>query len=105
MYIVPVLTLEREHHCIGFRRQASPSGIITVDHSVQGLANPNGKRITFTIIISADSIKDEVNRFLSGGQITIDDAKSLLQNLEAAGAERAKRQLPCGSEYLQCIHC
>jgi hypothetical protein len=46
--------------------------------------------VTFSIIVTAQSIKDEVKYFRSIGAITQDEATSLLQKLNAAALYRAR---------------
>lgn len=58
--------------------------------SVDNLGNADTATITFSIIVTAQSIKDEVNYFRSIGAITQDKATSLLQKLNAAAAYRTK---------------
>jgi hypothetical protein len=45
--------------------------------------------VTFSIVVTAGSIKDDVKYFQSIGAITQDEATSLLQKLNAAAAQRA----------------
>ena len=55
----------------------------TVD-SVDNVNNPGSNSVTFTIIVTPDSIKDSVRQFLAAGKITQDEATSLLKKLNAA---------------------
>ena len=59
-------------------------------NSVDNVANADTATVTFSIIVTAQSIKDEVKYFRSIGAITQDEATSLLQKLNAAAAYRTK---------------
>jgi len=59
-------------------------------NSVDNVDNSDTATVTFSIIVTAQSIKDEVKYFRSIGAITQDEATSLLQKLNAAAAYRAK---------------
>ena len=59
-------------------------------NSVDNVDNADTAIVTFSIIVTAQSIKDEVKYFRSIGAITQDEATSLLQKLTAAAAYRAK---------------
>jgi hypothetical protein len=54
------------------------------------VGNADTSTVTFSIIVTAQSIKDEVRYFRSIGAITQDEATSLLQKLNAAAAYRLK---------------
>ena len=54
------------------------------------LGNSGTTTVSFSIVVTADSIKDDVKYFRSIGAITLDEATSLLQKLNAAAAYRAK---------------
>jgi len=60
-------------------------------NSVDNVNNADTDTVTFSIIVTAQSIKDEVKYFRSIGAITQDEATSLLQKLNAAAAYRARR--------------
>ena len=57
--------------------------------ALDNLRNASTSSVTFSIVVTAESIKDDVKYFLSIGAITQDDATSLLQKLNAAAAYRA----------------
>lgn len=59
-------------------------------NSVDNVGNADTDTVTFSIIVTAQSIKDEVRYFWSIGAITQDEATSLLQKLNAAAAYRAR---------------
>jgi hypothetical protein len=59
-------------------------------NSVDNVDNADTATVTFSIIVTAQSIKDEVRYFRSIGAITQDEATSLLQKLNAAAAYRAR---------------
>ena len=59
-------------------------------NSVDNVDNADTDTVTFSIIVTAQSIKDEVRYFRSIGAITQDEATSLLQKLNAAANYRAK---------------
>jgi len=65
--------------------QSSPPGTCT--DNAGNVASPS---VTFSIIVTAASIMDEVRYFLSTGDITVNnEANSLLQKLNAGAAYRA----------------
>jgi hypothetical protein len=53
------------------------------------LGNSGSTTVNFSIVVTADSIKDDVKYFRSIGAITLDEGTSLLQKLNAAAAYRA----------------
>jgi hypothetical protein len=59
-------------------------------NSVDNLNNAGSNSVTFSIVVTADSVKGDVKYFLSTGAITQDEGTSLLQKLNAAAAYRAK---------------
>lgn len=59
-------------------------------NSEDNVDNADTDSVTFSIIVTAQSIKDEVRYFRSIGAITQDEATSLLQKLNAAANYRAK---------------
>jgi hypothetical protein len=59
-------------------------------NSVDNVANADTASVTFSIIVTAQSIIAEVKYFRSIGAITQDEATSLLQKLNAAAAYRTK---------------
>lgn len=71
------------------------SHTFTID-AVDNLGNARSVSVTFTIIVTADSIKDDVNQFLaSGGIKNAGLANSLLAKLDAAAAAEARGD--CGT--------
>ena len=63
--------------------------VFTVD-SVDNVNNASTRSVTFSIVVTSDSIKDDVTQFLSGGAIkNAGLANSLLAKLNAAAAARA----------------
>jgi hypothetical protein len=63
--------------------------------SVDKLGNSRTSSVTFTIIVTAQSIADDVNQFLSRGLITSGNANALLSTLANAASARARGQ--CGT--------
>jgi hypothetical protein len=59
-------------------------------NAVDNVDNDSTTTVTFSIIVTAQSIKDEVKYFRSIGAITQDEATALLQKLNAAAAYRAR---------------
>jgi hypothetical protein len=59
--------------------------VSAVDH----VANADSSSVTFTIIVTAQSIIQDVNQFYAAGKITQDEATSLLQKLRNAANLRA----------------
>jgi hypothetical protein len=71
------------------------SHTFTID-AIDNLGNERSVSVTFTIIVTADSIKDDVNQFLASGDIKNGGlANSLLAKLNAAAAAEARGQ--CGT--------
>jgi hypothetical protein len=58
--------------------------------ATDNLGNASSKSVTFTIIVTADSIKDDVTQLVAGGLINGNKATSLLAKLNAAANDRAK---------------
>jgi len=54
------------------------------------LGNAGSASVTFEIIATANSIKDDVRQFVADGSITQDEGNSLLKKLDAAGKARTK---------------
>ena len=55
--------------------------------------NSSSQSVTFQIIVTPDSIKDDVNQFLAAGEIRNNGlANSLLRKLDAAARARARGQ-------------
>ncbi len=63
--------------------------------SADNVANSTAQSVTFTIIVTADSIIQDVNQFFAAGKITQDKAHSLLAKLQAA--EKARAAGDCAS--------
>ncbi len=53
------------------------------------LQNASTKAVRFEIIVTPDSIKDDVRQFMAAGKVTLDEGHSLLGKLDAAAAARA----------------
>lgn len=70
------------------------SHTLTID-AIDNLGNERSVSVTFTIIVTADSIKADVNQFVSSGDIKDELANSLLAKLDAAAAALARGQ--CGT--------
>jgi hypothetical protein len=60
----------------------------TVD-ATDNVGGASTASVTFSIIVTAQSIEDDVKRFLSSGAIRLDEGKSLLGRLDAAASARA----------------
>jgi hypothetical protein len=61
--------------------------------AADNVGNGGSNSVAFTIIVTADSIKDDVAQFLQSGAITNHgNARSLLAKLDAAAAARARGQ-------------
>jgi hypothetical protein len=57
---------------------------------VDNAGNADASSVTFTIIVTPDSIKDDVTQFLAAGKIKNNgEANSLLKKLDAAAKARA----------------
>jgi FIMAH domain-containing protein len=59
-------------------------------HSSDNLDNQGLQSVTFSIIVTADSIKADINEFVASGAIDANLAKSLLAKLDAAAQARAR---------------
>jgi hypothetical protein len=57
--------------------------------AVDNVGHASSTSVTFTIIVTPDSIIADVNEFFAAGKITQDEGQSLLAKLEAAKAARA----------------
>lgn len=57
--------------------------------STDNVANSTVQSVTFTIIVTADSIIEDVSQFYAAGKVTQDKAHSLLAKLQAAKKARA----------------
>jgi hypothetical protein len=62
---------------------------VTAKDHVDNAAAPS---VTFTIIVTPESIKVDVKQFFASGDVTLDEGRSLLRLLDAAAAARAKGQ-------------
>jgi hypothetical protein len=60
--------------------------VTAVDH----LGNVGVRAVTFSIIVTPQSIQDDVNHFVASGDVTVTEANSLLTKLRAAAAARAR---------------
>jgi len=59
-------------------------------NAIDNAGNEDSSSVTFTIVVTADSIKDDVNQFVATGSIRSDRvANSLLAKLNAAASARA----------------
>ncbi|MGN6358919.1 MAG: FIMAH domain-containing protein [Thermomicrobiales bacterium] len=54
------------------------------------LGNSTATTVTFTVIVTPESIKDDVRHFVATGDIAPNSSTSLLQKLEAAASARAR---------------
>ena len=54
------------------------------------IGNAGSQSVTFEIIVTPGSIKDDVRRFVASGDITIDEGRSLLKLLDAAAVTYAR---------------
>lgn len=73
----------------------------TVD-SVDNVNNTGTKSETFSVIVTADSIEDDVTQFLNSGAIKNNgQANSLLANLNAAAAARTRGQCSTAANIYQ----
>jgi hypothetical protein len=62
----------------------------TISSATDNLGNVSSKSVTFTVVVTADSIQSDVNQFVTSGAITdVNWAKSLLAKLGNASAARA----------------
>jgi hypothetical protein len=52
--------------------------------SVDNVGNTSSKSVSFTIIVTPESIKDDVRQFVASGDITYAEGRSLLATLDAA---------------------
>jgi hypothetical protein len=68
---------------------ATGDHMFTVD-AADNVGGTSMASVTFTIIVTAESIKDDVGQFLASGAITLDHGRSLLGMLNAAASARAK---------------
>jgi hypothetical protein len=69
-------------------------------HAADNLQNAGNSSVTFTIIVTPDSIKDDVHNFRAGGAIKNDGlANSLLAKLNAAAGARAREIVPPPPTY------
>jgi hypothetical protein len=58
------------------------------------LGNAGSTSVTFTIVVTPDSIIGDVNQFYAAGKITQDHATSLLAKLQAARSQAATGDCP-----------
>jgi hypothetical protein len=57
--------------------------------STDNLSNTGTNSVTFSVVVTAESIKDDVRQFVAAGKITVDTGNSLLGILNAAAKARA----------------
>ena len=70
--------------------------------AVDNVNNASTKSVTFSIIVTPDSIKDDVRLFLESGAIkNAGEANSLLAKLDAAAAQRANGNCPAAAKIYQ----
>jgi hypothetical protein len=63
--------------------------------AVDNLGNPSSTSVTFSIIVTAQSIQDDVTQFVASGQITSsNEGNSLLSKLVSAAKARAANNCP-----------
>ena len=63
--------------------------------AVDNLGNPSSTSVTFSIIVTAQSIQDDVTQFVASGQITSsNEGNSLLSTLVSAAKARAANNCP-----------
>jgi hypothetical protein len=62
--------------------------------AVDKIGNTTTSSVVFTIVVTAQSIIDDVNRFAGAGKITTNEVKSLLSKLNSAAKARAKGNCP-----------
>ena len=59
-------------------------------NAVDYVGNTGSASVTFNIIVTPESLEEDVDQFLSAGKITLDDGKSLLKSLDAAAKARSR---------------
>ena len=70
--------------------------------AVDNIGNSGSTSVTFTVIVTPDSIKDDVQQFLQSGAIDNNgNANSLLAKLDSAAAARARGQCSTASNLYQ----
>src|SRR5262249_3610535 len=69
--------------------------------AVNNFGKPATNSVTFSILVTAASISDDVRPFLAAGKITLDEAKSLLAKLGSAAKARAKANCPNATTIYQ----
>jgi hypothetical protein len=70
--------------------------------AVDNAGNADASSVTFTIIVTADSIKDDVRQFLQSGAIkNAGEANSLLAKLDAAASARARGNCSAAANLYQ----
>jgi FIMAH domain-containing protein len=74
----------------------------TVD-AVDNVGGPSMSSVTFTIIVTAESIKDDVRHFMASGDVTLDDGRSLLKLLDAAANARARGNCATANQFYQAL--
>jgi hypothetical protein len=58
-------------------------------HALDDVANSSSKPVTFSIIVTAQSIMDDVTQFVTAGNITQAEGTSLLSKLASAAKARS----------------
>lgn len=66
--------------------------------ALDNVDNANSVSVSFEVIVTAESIKDDVRQFVSSGAVTLAEGMSLLQKLDAASAARARGQCATASQ-------
>jgi hypothetical protein len=69
--------------------------------SVDNVNNAGTNSVTFSIIVTAESIKADVRQFVAAGKITVDTGNSLLGLLDAAAQARAAGNCATASKIYQ----
>lgn len=65
--------------------------------------NQSSSSVTFEIIVTAESIKDDVRQLIASGAITLDEGNSLLGLLDAAAQARARGDCATASRIYQSL--
>jgi hypothetical protein len=73
--------------------------ITATDH----VNNTDSSSVTFTIIVTPDSIKCDVTQFVAAGKITVDSGNSLLHLLDAAAQARAAGNCATANKIYQAL--
>jgi hypothetical protein len=73
--------------------------ITATDH----VNNTDSSSVTFTIIVTPDSIKCDITQFVAAGKITVDSGNSLLGLLDAAAQARAAGNCATANKIYQAL--